>query len=329
MRLLVVVVVVLLAVATVNAQGGLEAIERLDLSKVRVRVMKEQNWSEDKSNTVLREYRRFWALRFKHPGQWLVPSPDVDEIWHAHILHTREYTRDCESVFGPDGYLHHEPSYGEEQRHEDRTAYRKLLNNYVQDFGEQPPAKIWGLASGACGGGCGGGCGAPTKNESASCSMQMYFGATENVCVWLASWHVTNGAQFAGAVIGILAGCALREWITAYRQKRHQNKSAERRRAAEKDQRLLDSAAASLNSPSRVGPSALEIFIESTWYAINIVIAYLLMLLIMTYNIGICLTIILGLWAFNFLFTFIYSRSGADIKPPEADHCCDEGNNTG
>jgi len=70
------------------------------------------------------------------------------------------------------------------------------------------------------------------------------------------------------------------------------------------------------------------VFIESTWYAINVIIAYLIMLLIMTYNIGICVTIILGLWFFNFLFTFVYSRSGADIKPPEADHCCDEGNDT-
>lgn len=71
-------------------------------------------------------------MRFKHPGQWLVPSPDVDEIWHAHILHTREYARDCEDVFGPGGFLHHSPSYTEQQSAHDRQAYRKLMATYMQ-----------------------------------------------------------------------------------------------------------------------------------------------------------------------------------------------------
>jgi len=290
--------------------------------------MKEHNWSEQKVDIVLREYRRFWTLHYKQPTQWLVPSPDVDEIWHAHILHTRDYFRDCEEVFGAGLYFHHSPSYGEQQTAEDKVAYRALMSTYFQVFGERPPAAVWRTASacsGSCGGGCGGGC-KSNDTKAEMCPMAMYFGTTKNVCVWLSSWHVTNGAQYAGAVIGILAMCALREWITAYRQKRHQLKAAERRQKAGKDQRLIDSASSAVNASPRNAPSAFDVFVESSWYTLNVTIAYLLMLLIMTYNVGICVTIMLGLWAFNFIFTFFYSRSGLDIKPPEADHCCDDGN---
>ncbi|QLH43881.1 MAG: hypothetical protein HWD59_15100 [Coxiellaceae bacterium] len=39
----------------------------------------------------------------------MAPSRDIDEIWHAHILHTQDYTEFCEKLFG--FYLHHCPSH--------------------------------------------------------------------------------------------------------------------------------------------------------------------------------------------------------------------------
>lgn len=42
----------------------------------------------------------------------LVPTREIDEFWHNHILYTREYARDCECIFGK--FLHHDPSLPDE-----------------------------------------------------------------------------------------------------------------------------------------------------------------------------------------------------------------------
>jgi hypothetical protein len=38
-----------------------------------------------------------------------VPDEAIDAVWHAHILDTQAYIRDCERLFGR--YLHHVPAY--------------------------------------------------------------------------------------------------------------------------------------------------------------------------------------------------------------------------
>jgi len=48
--------------------------------------------------------------------------------------------------------------------------------------------------------------------------MRSSFGADEDVCVWLDSWHVTNGAQYFGTILAIIAISATREWINVFRQ---------------------------------------------------------------------------------------------------------------
>jgi len=35
---------------------------------------------------------------------------EVDEIWHHHILDTRQYVKDCDCIFGY--YFHHYPYFG-------------------------------------------------------------------------------------------------------------------------------------------------------------------------------------------------------------------------
>ena len=56
------------------------------------------------------EYRRFLSLKVMYPNQALVPSKMVDKVWHAHILDTRAYREDCESVFGR--FIDHYPYFG-------------------------------------------------------------------------------------------------------------------------------------------------------------------------------------------------------------------------
>ncbi len=85
-----------------------EPLPEFDLSFVRDRVAREHpNWSQDRLANAELDYR-FYLARCKTPHQAsLSPSSDADEFWHAHILYTREYARDCQNYFGH--FLHHVP----------------------------------------------------------------------------------------------------------------------------------------------------------------------------------------------------------------------------
>ena len=64
------------------------------------------------------------------------------------------------------------------------------------------------------------------------------------------------------------------------------------------------------NSPvpfARSSPGVLTAhLIESTYYFLSLVLGYLLMLLIMTYNVGVCLMVVFGCFLAHFLCTYLY-----------------------
>ena len=61
-------------------------------------------------------YRAYLFLRLIHPRKRLYVPPIVDTFWHAHILHTKKYSKDCAHIFGK--FLHHTP--------ETRTSFRRI-----------------------------------------------------------------------------------------------------------------------------------------------------------------------------------------------------------
>lgn len=87
-----------------------------DLSMVVRRLKKEamtKGWSKERVEKALHEYRQYLALCKATPGIAHTPTRDADEVWHAHILFTREYVRDCMAYFGH--YFHHMPKDEKEQ----------------------------------------------------------------------------------------------------------------------------------------------------------------------------------------------------------------------
>lgn len=85
----------------------LQSIRNLDLEKVRRRLIRKEGLTEAEAELALAEYRQYLQLCKDVPGVSHTPSPLGDKAWHAHILHTHDYFRDCEAVFG--FYLHHLP----------------------------------------------------------------------------------------------------------------------------------------------------------------------------------------------------------------------------
>lgn len=90
---------------------------------------------------MIEEYRRFafLAVAAGHP---VSPSDAVDQVWHLHLLYTRNYWGEfCPRVLGTT--LHHGPAQGGAQEQEKFSDwYAKTLSSYRTFFGE-PPADIW------------------------------------------------------------------------------------------------------------------------------------------------------------------------------------------
>src|SRR6266581_4478648 len=117
------------------------AIRALDLEPIKLRVMDPElgeGWTREYAETIERAYKNYLTMLVKHPENTedIVVSKDVDEFWHAHILHTMKYTEDCERVFGT--YLHHNPDIGGRAPAEiERKAalVEKTRRLYQQEFG--------------------------------------------------------------------------------------------------------------------------------------------------------------------------------------------------
>lgn len=111
------------------------------------RLMKEQGWTEELALAAIEEYKRFMFLAVA-AGHPVTPSKTVDEVWHLHLIYTREYWEEfCVKIL--DRIIHHDPGNGEtgEQKHFD-DQYQRTLDSYVRFFGTLPPQAIWGSRNG-------------------------------------------------------------------------------------------------------------------------------------------------------------------------------------
>ncbi|HEJ0329401.1 glycine-rich domain-containing protein-like [Serratia marcescens] len=97
-------------------------------------------WTKEGVEDAIMQYKNFMFLLYKYHGREdlkLVPSIEVDEIWHHHILDTRSYARDCSNIYGY--FMHHFPYFG--MRGDDdfkdlNACFAKTQEIYFEEFGE-------------------------------------------------------------------------------------------------------------------------------------------------------------------------------------------------
>jgi hypothetical protein len=77
-----------------------------DLGDVRARVQRRLGWSNSLADEAILEYRKFIMLVALHPNRGYGMSEIIDEVWHQHILDTRDYW--SMTVVG--AMIHHEQS---------------------------------------------------------------------------------------------------------------------------------------------------------------------------------------------------------------------------
>lgn len=113
------------------------------------RLAQEHGWSAEFAAAAIEEYKRF-ALLAVVAGHVVTPSKVIDEVWHLHLIYTRNYWDVfCPQVLGRP--LHHDPGAGrtgEVDRH--TQQYAQTLASYRRVFGNEPPAAQWPQGSKRC-----------------------------------------------------------------------------------------------------------------------------------------------------------------------------------
>jgi hypothetical protein len=138
-----------------KSQALHESVESLDFSRLRHKytTSSEARMPETEWDSGELEYRRFLSLKAWYPSISLVPSKLVDKVWHAHILDTRAYREDCNTVFGR--FIDHFPYfgiYGKDDYKNLQNAFSKTQTLYENHFGEYPNASPLEKAAARCGG---------------------------------------------------------------------------------------------------------------------------------------------------------------------------------
>lgn len=116
---------------------GLDKILTHPFHSVKEKILSEGSIPEAIIDEAVDEFRKYLVLIHLGYRGMAMCSKYVDEVWHAFILHTRDYTAFCESVFGT--FLHHEP--GTSKNPISTEAVEKFVSAYQTVFGEIPP--IW------------------------------------------------------------------------------------------------------------------------------------------------------------------------------------------
>jgi hypothetical protein len=122
-------------------RGALDRVSQLDFTMLKKKLIDERGWTPEFCEDVESLYRQFLALNARYPDEKVCPTGPIDTFWHAHILDTRAYTRDCELVFG--GYLHHFPYFGMRGPDDEaalQEAFRKSVEKFIIHFGVDPTA---------------------------------------------------------------------------------------------------------------------------------------------------------------------------------------------
>lgn len=123
-------------------QHVLETVERYPMEEIVARYARNENLSIAEAKEHERELKRFLALVCLMPSGTYVMSGPIDKLWHAFIIHTREYQDFCNKAAGR--FIHHAPDRSDgDGRILSASRYMRFLEDYKAVFNEEPPADVW------------------------------------------------------------------------------------------------------------------------------------------------------------------------------------------
>ena len=121
-----------------DVQKFIRKLTQLDLGPIayRLKYSNEQKWDTRQINQSISAYLKFLLLIYLYPNGELVPSQEIDRVWHYHIIDTIKYAEDCEILFGR--FIHHFPYFGkrgEIDRNKLQAAFERTKLLFQEHFG--------------------------------------------------------------------------------------------------------------------------------------------------------------------------------------------------
>ena len=116
-----------------------EKLDALDLQPIAYKLMHPdhgQGWTWQQVDRAIANYKKFLHLLYIYPNSTVVPTREIDQVWHQHILDTRKYAQDCQWLFGY--FVHHYPYFGlgsDTERQALEMAFSRTQILFAEHFG--------------------------------------------------------------------------------------------------------------------------------------------------------------------------------------------------
>lgn len=117
----------------------LHKVRLLDLGPLAYQLMESRSgprWTNAQTIRAIARYLAFLYLVHAYPHLPLIPTWEIDQVWHQHILDTHKYAEDCHVLFGQ--FIHHFPyvgTRGEVDRANWSRTFALTLVLFYQHFG--------------------------------------------------------------------------------------------------------------------------------------------------------------------------------------------------
>ncbi|NER36784.1 MAG: glycine-rich domain-containing protein-like [Oscillatoria sp. SIO1A7] len=99
-------------------------------------------WTREQTTRAIARYLMFLSLIYLYPSRPIVPTPEIDAVWHQHILDTSKYAADCQQLFGR--FVHHFPYFGrrgESDRVSLQATFAETQALFEEHFGSEALAE--------------------------------------------------------------------------------------------------------------------------------------------------------------------------------------------
>lgn len=124
-------------------QTSLDVLNAINLQVPCKKVLHSNpHWSGAHVKAAVKAYKHFLFVAKTYRGRFpVVPHLSVDEIWHQHILCTKNYMDFCDAYFGY--YFHHDPGEGGAPTTSDVDGYALTCAAIVNHFGEGADPRLF------------------------------------------------------------------------------------------------------------------------------------------------------------------------------------------
>lgn len=110
-------------------------VKTLDLGPIAYQLI-AKGWNREKTIKAIGLYLMFLGLIYLYPNRKIVPTLEIDAVWHQHIMDTSKYADDCDRLFGR--FVHHFPYFGqrgESDRENLHLAFAETKTLFQKHFG--------------------------------------------------------------------------------------------------------------------------------------------------------------------------------------------------